>query len=155
MKFSTREDVEAPIDYVFSQLSDFAALERSALRRGAEVQRIDKLTCDGPGMLWDTAFDLRGKRRAMRLELISLDAPNSMRFASSSPALNGDLILELVALSRGRTRMSMDMEIKPKNLSARLLVQSLKLAKSNVTKRFEMRIASYARDLEDKYSRRS
>jgi len=37
MKFAAREDIEAPIEYVFSQISDFPALERSALRRGADV----------------------------------------------------------------------------------------------------------------------
>jgi len=52
MKFSTREDVEAPVDYVFGQISDFGAFERQALRRGADVRRLDS----GPfvtGSAWD------------------------------------------------------------------------------------------------------
>jgi len=155
MKFSTREDIEAPIEFVFGEVSDFAALERSALRRGADVQRLDTLAKNGPGMKWDTAFDLRGKRRELQLELVQYDPPNAMKFASTSSMIYSDLVLDLVALSRGRTRMSLDMELKPQNLSARLLVQSLKLAKTNVMKRFEMRMASYARDLEDKYTRRT
>ena len=43
MKFVAHEDVEAPIEFVFEQVTDFAAIERSALRRGAEVQRVDDL----------------------------------------------------------------------------------------------------------------
>lgn len=155
MKFSTREDIEAPIEFVFGELSDFATLERSALRRGAEVQRIDDKRQNGVGMMWDSAFDFRGKRRQLRLELVEYDPPNAMRFASTSPSLNSDMVVDLVALSRGRTRMSMDIELKPQNLSARLMIQSLKLAKSNMTKRFEKRIASFARDLEDRYTRRA
>ena len=154
MKFSTREDIEAPIDFVFQQVSDFPGLERSALRRGADIQRIDDLTRPGPGMMWDTSFDLRGKRRRMQVELAEYEPPNAMRFLSTAPSIHGELWLELVALSRGRTRLSMEGELKPQNLSARLIVQSLKLAKSNVTKRFEVRVASFARDMEDRYSRR-
>ena len=154
MKFSTREDIEAPIDYVFAQVSDFPGLERSALRRGAEVQRVDDIGRDGPGMIWETAFDLRGKRRKAQIELIELDRPHSMRFVSRAATINGDLCVDLVAMSRGRTRLSMEGELTPKTLSARLIMQSLKLAKSSVTKRFEMRVASFARDIEDRYSRR-
>ena len=153
MKFSTREDIEAPIGFVFGEVSDFAALERSVLRRGAEVQRIDNRADNGIGMTWDTAFDLRGKRREARLELVEYDPPNALRFATASSSLHGDVTVDLVALSRGRTRLSMEMELKPQNLSARLLVQSLKLAKTSMMKRFEQRIASYARDLEEKHSR--
>lgn len=154
MKLSTREDIEAPIDHVFAQVSDFEALERSALRRGAEVQRIDALARPGPGMAWDSRFDLRGKRREMRLELTEYDPPNALRFAARSTGAEGEMLVDLVALSRGRTRMAFEIEIRPLTLAARLMVQSLKLAKGNVAKRFEMRVATYARDIEDRYARR-
>jgi hypothetical protein len=155
MKISGREDVEAPIDFVFGQISDFASLERSAMRRGAEITRMDALTSPGPGMIWDTRFDFRGKRRQFKLELISHEPPNGMRFSASSPAILGDVTVDLVALSRGRTRINLEFDIQPRTLSSRLLVQSLKLAKGNVTKRFEMRMASFARDLEDRYARQT
>ncbi|HAR54496.1 MAG TPA: hypothetical protein DCS45_21865, partial [Roseovarius nubinhibens] len=132
MKFSSKEDVEAPIDFVFAQVSDFASLERSALRRGAEVQRVDDLTSAGAGMAWDAAFEFRGKRRQTRLELVEYDAPNAMNFLSTSQALTADVAVELVALSRKRTRLQMTIDLKPQNLSARLLVQSLKLARGSI-----------------------
>ena len=50
MKFSTREDVEVPIDQTFGIICDFDAYERSAMRRGAEVLRTDNLSRPGVGM---------------------------------------------------------------------------------------------------------
>lgn len=151
MKFVAQEDVEAPIDFVFEQVTDFAAIERSALRRGAEVQRIDDLDETRPGMKWDAAFDLRGKRREMKLELTELDRPNGLVVASRSPNMAGEMALDLVALSRSRTRINVEIDMTPKTLAAKLLVQSMKLAKSNLTKRFKLRVAGYAKDLEDRY----
>jgi len=61
--------------------------------------------------------------------------------------------VDLVALSRGRTRLSVDLALEPRSISGRLMVQSLKLARNNLTKRFRLRVADYAVDLEDRYKR--
>ena len=59
--------------------------------------------------------------------------------------------IELVALSRNRTRIGVSFDIKPLNLSARLLVQSLKLAKTSLTKKFKQRVAEYAKSMEERH----
>lgn len=155
MKFAAREDIEAPIDFVFAQVTDFATLERSAMRRGAEVQRVDDLEQPGPGMAWDAEFNLRGKRREVKIELTEYDPPNGVVVGSRSPNMGGRLVVDLVALSRGRTRLSLDLEMQPKTLAAKLVIQSMKLAKSNLTKRFKLRVADYAKDLEERYKSQS
>ena len=155
MKFSSKEDIEAPIDYVFAQVSNFAALERSALRRGADVQRVDDLASNGPGMTWNGAYKFRGKLRKAQLELMHYEPPTSMSFMSKSNAFIGDGDVELVALSRTRTRLALTFELKPQSLSARLLVQSLKLARGSITKKMDARVRAFARDLEERYHRTS
>ncbi|WP_299613096.1 SRPBCC family protein [uncultured Tateyamaria sp.] len=153
MKFSAREDVAAPIDKVFAALNDFEGFERQAMRRGAEVQRVDPLTQAGVGMRWKIYFKMRGRRRELDLELSRYDAPNEMVFDVASPGMTGTFTVELLALSRSRTRMALALHIAPLTLSTRLFVQSLKLAKSSLTKRFKLRVADYAKTLEDRLQR--
>ena len=153
MIFETKEDIEAPMDHVFGVISDFGRFERQALRRGAEVRRLDQLSVPGVGMVWDIVFQMRGKQRDIKVELIEFDRPNRLVLESKSPGLAGDMVAELVALSRGRTRLSLKVELKPQTLSARLLVQSLKLAKGNLNKRFMVRVAEFAKDTEDQFKR--
>lgn len=155
MKFSTNEDIEAPADAVFEMLCDFEGFERSAMRRGAEVQRIDQLHKPGVGMMWQAAFTLRGKQRQMEVEMVTFDRPNEIVLESTSPGLLATTGFELIALSRSSTRVKVELEIKPLNLSARLLVQSLKLAKSSLTKKFKQRVSEYAKGMEDKYARQT
>ena len=151
MRFETKEDVEAPIDHVFAQLSDFAGFERSAMRRGADVTRLDTLDTPGVGMKWRISFKLRGKKRKIDLELTEFDAPNQMVFAGTSPNLSLNGVVELVALSKNRTRMAMSVELQPKTLSARLFVQSMKLAKGKMEKRLKVRVSDFAKDMEEGY----
>jgi hypothetical protein len=155
MKMNAREDVEAPIEFVYQQITDFQAFERRAMRRGAEVLRVDDLKADGPGMWWYITFMLRGKQREVQLELARLDPPNGLTMASRSPSMGGELVVDLVALSRNRTRMTVNIELVPKNLTARLLVQSMKLARKSLTRRLRKRVNEYAVELQDRYSRAS
>ncbi|MCX7558567.1 SRPBCC family protein [Sulfitobacter sp. F26204] len=155
MKFSTNEDIEAPIDAVFDLLCDFEAFERSAMRRGAEVQRTDQLSVPGVGMTWQAAFHLRGRQRQMEVEMVSFERPQEIVLESTSPGTLATTSFELIALSRSSTRVKVEIEIKPLNLSARLLVQSLKLAKKSLTKKFKLRVAEYAKNLEDRYKRQA
>jgi carbon monoxide dehydrogenase subunit G len=155
MQFSSKEDIDAPIDQVFVLLTDFDGFERAALRRGAEVQRVDDLEEPGPGMAWDMAFMLRGKLRKMRLTMTEFDGPNQMTFEGVSPGLDGTLKVELLSMSRTRTRMGFEIELEAKNLSARLVLQSLKLGRNNLNKRMHLRVADFASDLEKRYRRKA
>lgn len=153
MKFSAKEDIEAPIDAVFDMVSDFDVFERAAMLRGAEVRRGDAMTAPGSGMTWEAAFVLRGKRREVSLTLDKFDPPIGYAVAGDARNMTGEFTVELLALSRQRTRLAIQLDIKPKTLSARLLIQSLRLVKTKLTKRFKLRIAEYARNLEERYKR--
>tara|TARA_R110002012_G_scaffold141776_1_gene299561 strand:- start:351 stop:824 length:474 start_codon:yes stop_codon:yes gene_type:complete len=153
MKFSTKEDVEAPIEAVFDMLCDFESFERSAMRRGAEVQRVDTMSKPGVGMTWNAVFPLRGKRRELTIEMVTFDRPNEMVIDSMSQGLAGQMSFELMPLSRNTTRVLVALEIKPLNLSARLWVQSLKLAKATLSKKYKERVAEYARSMEERHAR--
>lgn len=150
MKLATREDIAAPIEAVFEQISDFDGFERAALRRGADVVRTDNLGVPGAGMAWRTGFEFRGRERKADLELVEYDAPNGMRLEAKSPGVEIDMVIELVAMSRGRTRMNMSVDARPRTIPARLMMQSLKLARQNVLKRFRKRVGEFAADVESR-----
>ena len=153
MKFSSNEDIDAPITDVFAQLSEFAVYERSAIRRGIEVERVGRHESNAIGQTWDARFTLRGKKRDIRLVLAGYEPSNAMRIEADSQGLDAILTLDLVALTPKRTRMTVGLELTPKTLAARLLLQSLKLAKSNLTRRFKWKAAEHARNIEERNNR--
>lgn len=155
MKFSTHEDINAPADAVFEMLCDFAAFEQAAMRRGAEVRRTDNMTTPGRGMTWQAAFDLRGKRRQMSVEMVIFDRPAEIVLESTSSGMAGTTSFDLMSMSPRRTRLRVELEVKPQNLSSRLMLQSLKLAKNTLTKRFKLRVAEHARTMEDRHLRQN
>ncbi|MEM6727447.1 MAG: SRPBCC family protein [Pseudomonadota bacterium] len=151
MKLSTREDIAVPIEAVFASVTNFEEFERRALRRGAEISRSDPPSGAGLGSAWDVAFMFRGRDRKLRAEVVGYDAPEKLTVASQSGGLHGSFTVSLVALSPRKTRMVVGLELVPKNLSARLLVQSFKLAKASIKKRYDGAVLDYAHMVEDAY----
>ena len=155
MKFSSKEDIEAPIDAVFEMVSDFEKFERGARKRGLKVRRTDGMESVATGMTWNAVFDFRGRNREIDLTLSRLDPPTHLSVAGRSQGVTSVFDLELLALSRQRTRLAVELEMKPQTIAARVLIQSLRLAKARLTKRFKLRVAEYARHLEERHKRGS
>lgn len=153
MEFTAREDIDVPIEQAFEMITDFETFERAALRRGAEVTRVDDLSRPGVGASWTADFTFRGKHRHMKLKVTHFDHPNELGLHSVIKGLEADIKFELVALSRTRTRLIVWSGLSANSLSAKLLLQSLKLARGTLTQRLEKRITSLGRDMEDRFTR--
>ena len=75
-------------------------------------------------------------------------APEDLRVIAASNGIDAKLSLELLELSQMHTRLKIGLDLRPRNLQARLLIQSLKFAKGNLDRKFSERVASFARDVE-------
>ncbi len=153
MQFSTKEDIEAPIDFVFSRVTDFTGFERSALRRGADVKRLDNLSKPGIGSGWEVSFSYRGKPRTVEAKVTAFDAPDGFTITALSGGIDGVCTVDLVALSRQRTRLTINVTLSAHTMAARLLLQTLKVARGSITKKFNQRVTDFAEQSEDRYRR--
>lgn len=150
MKLSTRKDIEAPLDQVWSAVTDFEAWERAAMRRGAEVSRTDQMPKTAVGMAWIARFGYRGKQREVTAKLVELAEKAAVGFHLSSPAVTTDARIELMEMSAKRTRLHVTLDVQPRSLGARLFLQSLRLARAKVDRRFETRVSQMASELESR-----
>ncbi len=153
MKLTTKQDVEAPVAFVYKVLTDFDGWERSAMRRGADVNRSDKLRQPGPGMTWIAKFFYRGKDRTVTVRVDAMDPLAHLAMAAFSPVVEGTCKLDLLEMAARRTRLQLVIDIKPKSFGAKLYFQSLKLAKGRVDRTLQKRTASLAAEIEERYRR--
>ncbi len=151
MEFFAHNDIEAPIDFVFAQVTNFTSFERSIIRRGGDVERLSVGDVPVVGSKWRVKFRWRGKVRTLDAELTTVDAPNRVRADASSKNIVGAVTVELVALSRARTRISVKMDVTAKTLAAKMVFQSMRLARQRTTGRFKAMVAGFAEDVEAQY----
>ncbi|MEZ5798573.1 MAG: SRPBCC family protein [Paracoccaceae bacterium] len=151
MKLTTRQDIEAPLDFVYAALTDFDQFERMAMRRGAEVERTDRLKTPGVGMAWRLRFTYRAKPRTMLVRFADAEPGSHLAWAFDSPVAEGTARTDLVALSPRRTRLTLVAEARPRTLAARLMMQSLRLARGRLQRRFDVAAGQLANLVEEQY----
>lgn len=151
MRLNAKEDIEAPIDFVYAALSDFEGWERMAMRRGTEVERTDTYRTERPGMGWNVKFPYRGKSRVVDIKLLEIEANQNLTFMGTSAPAEGRVTIDLAEMGPRRTRVIIIAEIKPRTIAARVFIQSLRLAKAQIRRKFEIRVAQVAAEIEDRH----
>lgn len=137
MKFSTREDTDQPAEKLFEALSDFSTLERLLLRRGAMVRRIDGKDA------WQIGFDWRGKARHLNVTLNENVPPERLAFTGQSDQFDLYLQLTVVPLTPSKSRLIFELDVTPRGMKARLLLQTAKLTKHQLDRKFSQRVAEF------------
>ncbi len=156
MKFSTREELALPAEDAFAELTNFTRFERQALRRGIEIARQKKILPDGTERIfWQASFRWRGRERRLRADLIECLPPERLLIEAQSGGIDSDLLVDLTPLSPDRTRLRVQLELRPQTMAARFLIQSLKLGKPRLMRRFKGRVSRFAREIEERWKESS
>jgi uncharacterized protein YndB with AHSA1/START domain len=148
MQLTKTQDIEAPRDAVFAALTDVDSWERTAMRRGVDVQRLDQSPRATPGMTWRAVYPFRGKRREVTVHITRLDPGQTVGVLAEGAALSAQARIDLTALSPRRTRAVLTVEVTARTLGARLFLQSLRLAPGRIRQKFDSRVAQFAAEIE-------
>jgi hypothetical protein len=148
MHVSAKEDVGTDAATVFAMLTDFPAFERAALRRGAEVARLDRLETKGVGMSWSGSFAWRGRQRRFVADLTRFDPAAALGWTIDGGGFRAAVDLTLIALSPKRTRILARVEIKPRTIAARIRLQALRLQRQRLVGRVQKGLRDVAMRIE-------
>lgn len=153
MKLTAKTDLEVPAAAVFASLVDHPAWEREAIRNGVEVERPAGTPATGVGAEWRIRGHFRGKARKVQVKIEEMTQDQRIALGLDSPSIEGTTRLEIMVLSPRRSRMRVDLEIKPKTLAARLFINTMRLAKGRVQARFEKGLGRLGARIKDRYDR--
>ncbi|PYE83959.1 SRPBCC family protein [Pseudoroseicyclus aestuarii] len=146
MKFAAKTEIAAPQQFAFDQLSDFARFEEAIRARGAQLQR-QPAEQGLLGTRWDGEVAFRGRHREVGAELTQWDPPAGYGLSVDSGGFVGDFVLALRPLDAARCALSVELVLEPTSMSARLMLQSLKLARGNLERRFSDRVQAQGQEI--------
>ncbi|WP_224816165.1 SRPBCC family protein [Hasllibacter sp. MH4015] len=153
MKFKVSEDVDAPASIVWTRFTDFSGIEAEATGRGAELSRVGNWSEPAIGRSWRGSVTVRGRVRPLASEITALDAPDRCVIATTIGGMEALYELTFLELRPDMTRVQVVLDLSANTLSARLALQTMKLARGRVMQRLQGYLARQGNLAEDDYRR--
>ncbi|MBF9059746.1 hypothetical protein HKCCSP123_11185 [Rhodobacterales bacterium HKCCSP123] len=153
MKFKVSEDVDAPQGMVWQRFTDFSGFEEDARGRGATVTRVGNWAEAAEGAAWRGEVTIRGKARAITSKVTRLVPQELCEIESRIGGMDCHYEMSFVPLSQDVTRVAVVLDLSANTLTARLLLQTMKLARGKVLQRLQGMIARQGNAVEAAHRR--
>lgn len=144
MHFASDDPIDTPASFAFQQMAAFDFFEELVRARGAEITRLDTMTGAGIGVLWELRFVLRGRRRKIDLKLSDYVEPELIQVTGVSDGLLFVFRGTLEAEGPDRCRLRSRLDVKPRTLAGRMMLQSARLTKPTLNRRYKARLRDFA-----------
>lgn len=147
MKFVATEDIAAPIDTVWARVADLEGFEARA-RKGADGINRSPPGPPAEGTRWTGQAEVMGKAREVTVTAERLEAPTHLLIEARTDGMVVTIQVDLAQMNPNLTRLTVTTEAKARSLAARLMLQSAKLARATMAKRYRGRVADFAARVE-------
>ena len=147
MQFTATQEITAPIDAVWTQLTDFDRFEQAVVRHGGKAERQGDGPV-GPGTRWRGAAEVLGKIRHMDLTPTRMEVPGRLTAEALAEGVAVTLDVTLEAVAEGRTRMTVAADAEARSLGAKIVLKPLALAHGRLQEQFEGRVSGFAKRIE-------
>lgn len=140
---------------VWARFTDFSGFEEDARGRGAILNRVGNWTQTVQGVEWRGEVTVRGKSRPITAKVTQLVPQELCMVDSRIGGMNCHQEIIFVPLSTTVTRVALMLDLSADTLTARLFLQTMKLARGRVLQKLQGVLARQGNAVEAAYRRQN
>ena len=140
---------------VWARFTDFSGFEEDARGRGAILNRVGNWTQTVQGVEWRGEVTVRGKSRPITAKVTQLVPQELCIVDSRIGGMNCHQEIIFVPLSTTVTRVALMLDLSADTLTARLLLQTMKLARGRVLQKLQGVLARQGNAVKAAYRRQN
>ncbi|WP_246184957.1 hypothetical protein [Paracoccus aestuariivivens] len=92
---------------------------------------------------WAIGFDWRGKQRDVDLSVVENAPPEKLVLSGTSDMFDLGIVMTVIPLSLSKSRLIFEVDVRPRGMKARLLLQTAKLSRGQIDRKFAQRIGDF------------
>ena len=142
MKIGGSKAFRRPRRKVFDSFADPARMAAVFGEQGANLRREGQ---GGPGTIWHLDVTSGGKARGMAIKLVDMVRPEVMRLHVTSELVDADVAFVFTETAEGACTVDAGIDLAPHTLTARVALQTLRLARGKVEDRIQRVLTALGR----------
>ena len=142
MKIGATKDFKRARGKVFDSFADPVRMDAVFGEKGANLRREGP---GGPGTVWHLDVVSGGKERAIAITLVDMEKPDVIRMRLTSEMVDADVAFVFSDLPERGCQVSAEIDLAPRTLTARVAIQTLRLAKGKVEQKIQRTLMALGR----------
>ena len=151
MELTYQRIIKVPPAYAFARATDFERFEAEGFGNLAPFEPRNEIRAPEIGARWRTAAEFQGRPRRFSLELLEMAEPNRLVMGNKSDKYDVEAEMIFGAADNHSTAFSFKLNAMARSLTAKLILQTIQLAKGRITKSMQADFDKMAARMEAAY----
>lgn len=137
MEISYQSIIKVPQAFAFARATDFERFESEGFGNLAAFEPRSEIRAPKIGARWRTAAEFQGRPRRFSLQLLQLEEPGKMVLGNKSEKYDIEAHFDFVEAGVEETEFHFRLDAKANSITAKLILQTIQLARSRIEKSME------------------
>jgi hypothetical protein len=151
MELSYQRIINVPPGYAFARATDFDRFEAEGFGNLAPFEPRNEIRAPEIGARWRTAAEFQGRPRRFSLELIKMEGPRLLVLGNKTEKYDVEARMIFDEAENGATAFDFKLDAKARSITAKLILQTIQLAKGRIAKTMQADFDKMALRMEAAY----
>jgi len=152
MELSYNCTINVPQAFAFTRATDFEKFELEGFGNLGRFEPVSEIRAPEIGARWRTSSEFQGRPRRFSLELFELEPNQKLVLGNKSEKYDIEAHFGFDEISAEETGFSFRLDAKAQSITARLILQTIQLARGRIEKSMQTDFENMARRMETAYA---
>ena len=143
--------INVPQRFAFERATDFALFEEKGFGKLDPFERRSDIIAPEIGARWRTAAEFQGRPRRFSIQLLEMDPSEWLVLGNKSEKYDVEARFRFTETGDAQTTFSFHLVAKARSITAKLILQTIQLARGRIEKSMQADFEEMAKKMEASY----
>lgn len=152
MELSYKSTINVPQKFAFARATDFEKFELEGFGKLSRFEPVSDICAPEIGTRWRTSSEFQGRPRRFSLEILALEPHEALVLGNKSEKYDIEAHFGFAEIGPEETGFTFNLAAKAQSITARLILQTIQLARGRIEKSMQSDFQTMAQRMEEAFA---